>query len=86
MRGPHGRLFRARSRFLYQMPDEARHFLLSTASLGILSYEHERIDQPAIELWNTAARDSCPPDSDLDASMKRRAIDRWENEGGVMMQ
>ena len=69
---------------LVQIPvEQARHFLLSTASLGILSYEHERIDQPAIELWNTAACDSCPLISDLDASMKRRGIDRWENEGGV---
>jgi probable phosphoglycerate mutase len=30
----------------------AQHFLLSTASLSILSGEHGRLDRPAIELWN----------------------------------
>lgn len=32
----------------------AQPFLLSTASLSILRYEHDRTDQPAIELWNSA--------------------------------
>lgn len=31
---------------------KAQHFLLSTASLSILGYEHDRIDQPAVDLWN----------------------------------
>jgi broad specificity phosphatase PhoE len=30
---------------------EARHFLLTTASLSILSYEHNR-DEPVLRLWN----------------------------------
>lgn len=34
---------------------QAQHFLLNTASLGILCYEHERLDQPAIALWNAAS-------------------------------
>lgn len=32
---------------------QAQHFLLSTASLSILCYEHDRTDQPAIDLWNS---------------------------------
>jgi len=31
---------------------DAQHFLLSPASLSMLGYEHDRIDQPAVALWN----------------------------------
>lgn len=31
---------------------KAQHFLLSTASLSMLGYEHDCIDQPAVALWN----------------------------------
>jgi broad specificity phosphatase PhoE len=31
---------------------EAQHFLLATASLSILGYEHSRADEPVIVLWN----------------------------------
>lgn len=34
---------------------QAQHFLLNTASFGVLCYEHDRIDQPAIALWNAAS-------------------------------
>ncbi len=34
---------------------QAQHFLLNTASLGVLCYEHDCIDQPAIALWNAAS-------------------------------
>jgi probable phosphoglycerate mutase len=37
---------------------QAQHFLLNTASFGILCYEHDRIDQPAIALWNAAGSES----------------------------
>jgi broad specificity phosphatase PhoE len=33
----------------------AQHFLFDTASLSILCYEHDRADQPAIALWNSAS-------------------------------
>jgi probable phosphoglycerate mutase len=33
----------------------ARHFLLTTASLSVLDYDHGRLDEPAIALWNAAA-------------------------------
>jgi probable phosphoglycerate mutase len=60
--------------------------LLNTASVSVLCYEHERTDQPAIALWNSVARESLAPataagDGERSA-LKRRAIDRWENEGG----
>jgi len=31
---------------------EAQHFLLSTASVGILSYQQSSANEPSIELWN----------------------------------
>jgi probable phosphoglycerate mutase len=34
---------------------EARRFVLDTACLGIFDYEHQRIDQPVIALWNECA-------------------------------
>lgn len=37
--------------------EQAQHFLLDTASLSVLCYEHNRVDQPAIDLWNSAARE-----------------------------
>ncbi len=33
--------------------EHAQQLLLNTASLSILCYEHDRTDQPAIELWNS---------------------------------
>jgi probable phosphoglycerate mutase len=60
---------------------QAEPFLLSTASVSILSFAHGSDDQPAIELWNSVGP----------ATWKRipspggtpeRAIQRWENEGG----
>ncbi|QDU95889.1 histidine phosphatase family protein [Lignipirellula cremea] len=33
--------------------ERAQHFLLGTASLSILGYEHHRTDEPAITLWNS---------------------------------
>ncbi len=33
--------------------EHAQSFLLDTASLSVLGYEHDRSDQPAIALWNS---------------------------------
>jgi len=33
---------------------EAQHFLLDTASLGILGYEHNQLESPVIALWNAS--------------------------------
>lgn len=35
--------------------EQARHFLLTTASLSVLDYDHGRRDEPAIALWNATA-------------------------------
>jgi phosphomannomutase len=65
---------------------QAQHLLLNTASISVLCYEHESPDQPAIALWNSVALESLAPATDLGdgdrRALKRRAIDRWENEGG----
>jgi probable phosphoglycerate mutase len=48
----HGHFFRVlAARWIGLAPGDARHFLLSTASLSVLSYEHTR-DDPAVRLWN----------------------------------
>ena len=39
------------ARWLGLPAEDARHFLLGTASLSILSYEHNP-DEPVIKLWN----------------------------------
>jgi len=65
---------------------EAQHFLLGTASLSLLGYEHDRADQPVISLWNAASPSPVDPGHGLRTgeavALKRRAIERWENEGG----
>ena len=35
--------------------NEAQRFLLSTASLSILGYEHNNVAESVISLWNTVA-------------------------------
>lgn len=39
-------------RWVTQPVLEARHFGLDTASISILSYEHDRLDAPIIQQWN----------------------------------
>jgi probable phosphoglycerate mutase len=40
------------ARWLGLEPADGRCFLLSTASLGALAYEHNNLDEPVIRLWN----------------------------------
>jgi broad specificity phosphatase PhoE len=40
------------ARWLGLEPEAGRYFLLSTASLGILAYEHNNLSEPVIRLWN----------------------------------
>lgn len=69
---------------------QAQHFLLDTAALSVLCYEHNRADQPAIALWNAPAHegfDSTRNQQSGDTSpAKAQAIGRWENEGGEVPQ
>ena len=66
--------------------EQAEPFLLSTGSVSVLCYAHDRTDRPAIALWNSAAHEAFEAESNLRAGdtrpMKQRAIERWENEGG----
>jgi probable phosphoglycerate mutase len=72
----------------------AQYFLLDTASLSILCYQHNQQDQPAILLWNLSSREEFVCESSFSqvrqeqvetAVLKRRAIERWENEGGEVL-
>ena len=40
------------ARWLGLEPVSGRYFLLSTASLGMLAYEHNHLSEPVIRLWN----------------------------------
>jgi broad specificity phosphatase PhoE len=68
----------------------AQQLLLDTASISVLGYEHNLAEVPAIILWNAVSRetlDMTPPQYEVAKETKagRRAIDRWENEGGRLV-
>jgi probable phosphoglycerate mutase len=51
----HGHLLRVlTARWLGLPADAARLFLCDPTSLGVLGYEHDRNDEPALRLWNEA--------------------------------
>jgi broad specificity phosphatase PhoE len=53
----HGHFLRAlTARWIGLSVGEGRHFLLHTASLSILGFEHNQMDEPAILLWNSVTR------------------------------
>lgn len=91
----HGHLGRVlAARWIELSVDFAQHFLMDTASLSILCYQHNQQDQPAILLWNSSSLeifDRSPAQSPTaqvqseTAIWKRRAIERWENEGGEIL-
>ena len=51
--GHFGRVLAAR--WIGLQIDQAQHFLLSTASLSILGYGHNLVEEPAIVLWNAVS-------------------------------
>ncbi len=62
-----------------------RNFPLDTASLGILKNDAHHPEVPVIELWNSAPHEAThqnfvAPNPEL--SVKQRAIQQWDNEGG----
>jgi broad specificity phosphatase PhoE len=54
--GHFGRVLAAR--WIGLRVEQAQHFLLSTASLSILGYGHDRAEEPAIIMWNTATNET----------------------------
>jgi len=71
----------------------AERLFLDTASLSILSYQHQDVAQPAILLWNSLLRGPAisPGNSgsndgnSTNETSKRRALEGWENEGGELV-
>src|SRR5207247_4351621 len=69
---------------------QAQHLLLSTASLSILGYEHNRVEEPAIVLWNAGLNGTSDMvlkqrTADKEALAGKKGIERWENEGGRIL-
>jgi broad specificity phosphatase PhoE len=67
---------------------QAQHFLLGTASLSILGYEHNSAEQPAIVLWNAVSNNAVDSGPDRQArksetTANTKAIERWDNDGGT---
>lgn len=69
---------------------EAQHFSLDTASLSILSHDQHHLDVAVIALWNAASHQTfdstLAPRTGEAGSMKQRALERWENEGGEVKE
>lgn len=69
--------------------EHAEHFLLDTASVSILSHDLEGTKPRAIMLWNSTPLNSFSRLSDQTCgsavTMKQRALERWENEGGEVL-
>jgi len=60
------------------------HLMLGTTSLSILDWDPQHLPKAAISLWNSEAAHLCDVHVPLGdtRSMKQRALERWENEGG----
>lgn len=69
---------------------EAQHLLLAPTSLSVLGYENDASDRPALLMWNAlpfqAFSQPREPGLSEAQSMRVRAIQRWENEGGEIPQ
>lgn len=58
---------------------EGQHFQLGIASLSIFGFDPHRHEVPVIAMWSSNSP------AGFDSGMKR-AIDRWENEGGEVLE
>ena len=67
---------------------EATHFPLGTASVSILCYDPRHKNVAVIALWNAASHEIqnrlLHTSTAEPLTMKQRAIERWENEGGEL--
>lgn len=74
------------ARWIGLSAEEAQHFSLGTASLGILGYNPHHHDVPVLELWNSAPHEASRlafSSKVADPSpAKQDALQRWEDEGG----
>lgn len=73
------------ARWLGLEVEDAECFLLDTASVSILSSDREDGKPRSLMLWNSTPQNSLPLGSleeSQSASMKQRALECWENEGG----
>ena len=68
---------------------QAEHFTLASASLSILGEDPRRPGMPVLALWNAKSTNASDPASrrgvDDQAGMRTRALERWENEGGELL-
>ncbi len=68
---------------------QAEQFLLDTASISILSLDRDGNKPRSMMLWNSTPQNSLSntllENCQSAASMKQRALERWENEGGEVL-
>jgi len=69
---------------------EAQHFMLGTASHSIFSFDPHHPAVPVIALWNAVSQKifNTVPSHPVGGTMtmRQRALERWENEGGEIPQ
>jgi broad specificity phosphatase PhoE len=73
------------ARWLGLEVQDAECFLLETASVSILFWDPEDGKPRSLLLWNSTPQNALPVgtiEETASGSMKQRALDRWENEGG----
>lgn len=65
---------------------DAQHFPLGTSSLSVLGFNPHHLEVPVISLWNSlshhASDSASGPHSHDTLTARKKAIQRWENEGG----
>jgi glucose-6-phosphate isomerase len=69
---------------------DAQHFMLGTASLSIFAFDPHHPAVPVIALWNAVSQEilNTVPSHPVGGTMtmRQRALERWENEGGEIPQ
>ncbi|MEZ5329404.1 MAG: RpiB/LacA/LacB family sugar-phosphate isomerase [Verrucomicrobiales bacterium] len=66
--------------------DQSEHFRLATAGLSVLSTDPHHPEVPIVELLNATPHGAFLPGIvDIGTPAEKRAIQRWENEGGELL-